>query len=100
MPFQLIVQSPHEQDFLALSNREWKEECIVGRGEASHFRLQDRRRLISSRHAKITQQDDGYVLMDIGSTNGTTLNGTRIEVGKPYSLAAQDQIGIGDFSKN
>ncbi len=97
MPFQLIVQSPHEQDFLALSNREWREECIVGRGEASHFRLQDRRRLISSRHAKITQQDDGYVLMDIGSTNGTTLNGTRIEVGKPYSLAAKDQIGIGDF---
>ncbi len=97
MPFQLIVQSPHEQDFLALSNREWREECIVGRGEASHFRLKDRRRLISSRHAKITQQDDGCVLMDIGSTNGTTLNGTRIEVGKSYSLAAHDQIGIGDF---
>ncbi|MCZ6801909.1 MAG: FHA domain-containing protein [Nitrospirae bacterium] len=97
MPFQLIVQSPHEQDFLALSNREWREECIVGRGEASHFRLKDQRRLISSRHAKITQQENEYVLMDIGSTNGTTLNGNRIEVGKPYSLAAHDQIGIGDF---
>lgn len=97
MPFQLIVQSPHEQDFLDLSSREWREECIIGRGEASHFRLKDRRRLISSRHAKITQQDDEYVLMDIGSTNGTTLNGTRIEVGKPYPLAAHDQVGIGDF---
>jgi len=97
MPFQLIIQSPHEQNFQALSNREWGGECIIGRGEASHFRLPDRRRLISSRHAKIAQQEDNYVLMDIGSTNGTTLNGTRIEVGKPYSLAAHDQIGIGDF---
>jgi len=97
MPFQLIVQAPHDQDCLALSKREWGEECIIGRGTASHFRLPDERRLISSRHAKITQEADTYVLMDIGSTNGTTLNSTRLEVGKPYSLAVHDQIGIGDF---
>jgi type VI secretion system protein ImpI len=97
MPFQLIVQAPHEEDSLALSKREWEKECIIGRGAASHFRLPDRRRLISSRHAKITQDGDTYVLMDIGSTNGTTLNGTRLEIGKPYSLALHDQIGVGDF---
>ena len=97
MLFQLIVQTPQEPEFLALSKREWGEECIIGRGEASHFRLPDRRRLISSRHAKITQQGDECVLMDIGSTNGTTLNGSRLEIGKPYSLAVHDQIGIGDF---
>ncbi len=97
MSFQLIVQPPHDQDCLALSKREWGEECIIGRGTASHFRLPDQRKLISSRHAKITQEIDAYVLMDIGSTNGTTLNGTRLEIGKPYSLAAHDQIGIGDF---
>jgi type VI secretion system protein ImpI len=97
MPFQLIVQTPQEPEFLPLSKREWGEECIIGRGEASHFRLPDRRRLISSRHAKITHQGDECVLMDIGSTNGTTLNGSRLEIGKPYSLAVHDQIGIGDF---
>lgn len=97
MPFQLIVQAPHDQDCLALSNREWGEECIIGRGTASHLRLPDQRRLISSRHAKITQEGDTYVLMDIGSTNGTTLNSIRLEVGKPYPLAVHDQIGIGDF---
>ena len=97
MPFQLLVQAPHDQDCLALSNREWGEECIIGRGTASHLRLPDQRRLISSRHAKITQEGDTYVLMDIGSTNGTTLNSIRLEVGKPYPLAVHDQIGIGDF---
>ena len=97
MPFQLIVQAPHEEDCLALSKRDWEKECIIGRGAASHFRLPDQRRLISSRHAKVTQDGDTHVLMDIGSTNGTTLNGTRLEIGKPYSLAPHDQIGIGDF---
>ena len=86
MPFQLIVQTPQEPEFLPISKREWGEECIIGRGEASHFRLPDRRRLISSRHAKITQQGDECVLMDIGSTNGTTLNGTRLEIGKPNGI--------------
>ena len=96
MPFQLIVQTPQGPEFMALSQREWADECIIGRGEASNFRLPDRRRLISSRHAKITQQADEFVLMDIGSTNGTTLNGSRLEIGKPYTLAVHDQIGIGD----
>ncbi|MDH5428986.1 MAG: FHA domain-containing protein [Nitrospirota bacterium] len=96
MPFQLIVQTPQGPEFLALSKREWGDECIIGRGEASHFRLPDRRRLISSRHAKITQQAGEFVLMDIGSTNGTTINGSRLEIGKPYTLAVHDQIGIGD----
>ncbi len=98
MAFQLVVQAPHDQDCRTLSTREWREECIIGRGAASHFRLTDQRRLISSRHAKISQQMDAYVLMDIGSTNGTLLNNSRLEVGKPYPLADHDQIEIGDFT--
>ncbi len=97
MAFQLIVKTPEGKDFLPLSTREWGGECTIGRGEASHFRLPDQRKLISSRHAKITCQADACVLMDMGSTNGTILNGTRLEIGKAYSLADHDQIGIGDF---
>ncbi len=97
MPFQLIVRTPEDQDFPDLSKREWGGECIIGRGQASQYRLPDKRRLISSRHAKISQQADEYILMDIGSTNGTLLNGAKIDIGKPYPLAEHDQIGIGDF---
>ncbi len=97
MAFQLIVRTPAGKDFEALSTREWGEECMIGRGEVSHFRLPDHRKLISSRHAKITCQAGECLLMDVGSTNGTILNGTRLEIGKPYVLADHDQIGIGDF---
>lgn len=97
MPFKLLVQAEHNPENLEPANQEWEAEVIIGRGEASGFRLPDRRKSISSRHAKITQQGDDYVLVDIGSTNGTTLNGRRIQVGTPFPLAAHDQIGIGGY---
>ena len=34
---------------------------------------------VSRRHAKISPEDGSFVLMDLGSTNGTFWNGTRIE---------------------
>jgi ABC-type multidrug transport system ATPase subunit/pSer/pThr/pTyr-binding forkhead associated (FHA) protein len=36
-------------------------------------------RMVSAQHAKIVRLDEGYVVMDLDSTNGTFVNGHRVE---------------------
>ncbi len=48
----------------------------------------------SSRHARIELQSGIAILEDLGSTNGTYVNGEQIE--GPWSLRSGDQIAIGD----
>ena len=51
----------------------------IGRGSSSNLQLEDEG--ISRQHAKIAVHDDGIVnLLDLRSTNGTFLNGERIDV--------------------
>ncbi len=49
-------------------------------------------RIVSEQHAKIVRVEDAYVLMDLESTNGSYLNGHRIE---RAALAEGDVIGLG-----
>ena len=49
---------------------------------------------ISRRHAQIMPQGEGYVVEDLGSTNGTFVNGIRLN--QPMSLKHGDTIEFGD----
>lgn len=49
-------------------------------------------RMVSAQHAKIVRLEEGYVLMDLESTNGTLLNGHPIE---RALLHDDDLIGLG-----
>lgn len=49
---------------------------------------------VSSRHAKIINQDDCYYITDMGSTNGTIVNGEKIT--RQQSLEHDDDIMIGN----
>jgi pSer/pThr/pTyr-binding forkhead associated (FHA) protein len=51
---------------------------------------------VSRRHAQIVPGEDGYVLMDL-STNGTLVNGTRIEGAKLLQRADVLRIGPDEF---
>lgn len=48
---------------------------VVGREPGVTFRLDDPR--LSRRHAEVRREGGGYVLLDLGSTNGTWVNGVR-----------------------
>jgi pSer/pThr/pTyr-binding forkhead associated (FHA) protein len=48
--------------------------------------------LVSARHCQLTQTPDGYVLKDLGSTNGTYVNGLGITV--PTQLSGGDSIAL------
>lgn len=68
------------------------EGLTMGRGDAVDVRLEDP--YASSRHAHIVRQGDLLVVEDLGSTNGTYLNGEPLR--GPQPLHPGDRIAIGD----
>ena len=50
---------------------------------------------VSRRHAEVRRIGDGYSLVDLGSTNGTEVNGQRIQ---ETALMNGDVIGVGTTS--
>jgi pSer/pThr/pTyr-binding forkhead associated (FHA) protein len=48
---------------------------------------------VSGRHCRLTQMEDGFFLEDLGSSNGTYVNGERI--GAPIRVRAFDAITLG-----
>src|SRR5438105_1491016 len=51
----------------------------------------------SSHHAEIRPDGQGYIIVDLGSTNGTFINGQRLAINTPRRLHAGDTIRMGDF---
>lgn len=51
--------------------------------------------VVSRRHVEIVQQDNQFLLRDLGSTNGTMLDDDRILPGKLYELKHNSKIGLG-----
>ncbi|WIY04378.1 DUF3662 domain-containing protein [Amycolatopsis mongoliensis] len=66
---------------------------VVGRGQDADFRLPDTG--VSRRHLEITWDGQSATLADIGSTNGTTVNGTPVQT---WQLADGDVIRVGHSS--
>ena len=52
-------------------------ECVVGRGADVDFVLSDT--LASRRHVRLLQEGDAWVAEDLGSRNGTVVNGQRVQ---------------------
>jgi pSer/pThr/pTyr-binding forkhead associated (FHA) protein len=50
---------------------------------------------VSGAHAEISADDDGLWLTDVGSTNGTVLNGTRLQPNIRMALKTGDEIVFG-----
>src|SRR4051794_27873268 len=67
--------------------------CFIGRSSTSTVMLASEK--VSRRHAMIQTQGAEFWLVDLGSANGTYLNGRR--VGQPSRLNDRDQITIADF---
>ena len=65
----------------------------IGRSPQSDVFLDDV--TVSRNHAAITRDDDGIVVEDLGSLNGTYVNRRRIE--SPERLADGDELQIGKF---
>jgi hypothetical protein len=68
-----------------------KPVMIVGREADSDIQVDDRQ--VSRRHAEIAQTQEGYTIRDLGSKNGTFLNGEPVSQ-KPRLIRNGDEVGI------
>ncbi len=76
------------------SSQQQREPVItIGRNPASSMVLSSPS--VSWNHARIEQTANGEVITDLGSSNGTYVNGQRITA--PYRLQPNDRIQVGPF---
>lgn len=82
----IVLQGPDKGRTL----RTIDDQVLIGRG-STQVPLTDP--TISRRHAQLQAADAGWLLTDLGSANGTYVNGVRIQ--KPTRLKHGDQIRVG-----
>ncbi len=88
-PFRLVVKTgPNPGVAFDLS----KEVTLLGRDVTNDIALGDAE--VSRQHARLTRTPGGFVLEDLGSTNGSFVNGERLVA--PRVLSAGDLIGVGE----
>ena len=68
--------------------------ATVSIGRASDCALPIKDRYLSRKHAEIVAANGTWLLKDLGSANGTYLNGTRVE--RDQELKTGDRIRLGD----
>ncbi len=67
---------------------------LVGRAPACAVVIEDRR--VSSEHARIRWRAGTWQVRDLGSRNGTFVNGDRLDRGATRTLIRGDLVGFGD----
>jgi len=71
-----------------------KSETIIGRSSRADVRLDTK--AISTQHAKVVSKNGEHTLIDLGSTNGTFLNGQRLSPDDPTVLSVGDSIQVAE----
>ncbi len=84
-----LVSAAGDQSFELPAGR----SLVVGRGVATDIAIYDP--TISRRHAELTARGDAVEVRDLGSSNGTCINGSRVSNGR---LVANDTVTFGKVS--
>ncbi len=87
--FQIIVKKgPNPGRVVDLT----QAEITIGRDASASLQIEDR--ALSRAHARLARNGSGYTLQDLGSTNGTYVNGTVLS--GVYALQNGDLISLGE----
>ena len=68
-----------------------KDRTVIGRSSRSDVTIDDT--FASSSHARILKKNNHFVLEDLGSTNGTYLEGEKINEPSPLRTGSRIRIG-------
>ncbi len=86
------VMDLHEQIIIGRSGKESDTQPDLDLSEEDGAELG-----VSRIHAAIQWSNYGLVVSDLGSTNGTLLNNSRLPVQRPFSLRSGDELRFGDL---
>lgn len=86
----MILVRVHEHDH-PVSHTVEDFPCQIGRSLKSHIRIDEP--TVSARHAEIRKTDAGHLLVDLGSTNGVTRAGVRVN---EVAINGNEVVFIGD----
>lgn len=78
-----------------LAGHKWpldRDAIIIGRGEESDIVLPERQ--VSRSHVRVGRDEQGYFVQDLGSKNGTHINGQPLSPGTLHRLQDGDEIQI------
>ena len=85
----IVMEGPLKGEKAALS----KDLTRIGRRDTNDWTIQDES--VSGTHCEIEKDDSGFILRDLGSTNGTKVNNEEI---KEQRVFRNDIIMFGDIS--
>lgn len=88
----VVVQGKPEGKVIPLAGPNFK----IGRGESCHLRPNSER--ISREHAEFQLNADGLSIRDLGSRNGTLVNGKAVPLGTICKLSNRDLVQIGPLT--
>lgn len=91
MPYLTIVEGPEQGRQFTIPDN----DVLIGRQVDADIRLEDS--AVSRHHARLYRQGDDFFLIDLQSSNGTSINQMRIRPNQPERLTEGDRIGIGPY---
>jgi pSer/pThr/pTyr-binding forkhead associated (FHA) protein len=97
----LALQGGHHRIALATTG-----EILLGRFDPGMLTNPDidlsfddrENRIVSRRHARIISHEGRHLIEDMGSTNGTLVNGERLRIGQKVLLQLGDQVTLGNHT--
>jgi predicted component of type VI protein secretion system len=88
----IVVQGRPEGKVIPLSSPQFK----IGRGETCHLRPNSEQ--VSREHAEFTLTAEGLAVRDLGSRNGTLVNGKAVRKDEAFPLKDRDLVQVGPLT--
>ena len=90
-----LITLKDKLDFKVQTSYNIKETVVIGSGEKCNISLKDP--CMSASHAQIFLRDGVYYILDLKSTNGTYVNGNKIN-DKPVKIVDGDKVAMGSLN--